>query len=114
MTANLWTDVAPAEEFGAGQSRLVEVDDVRIAVFNLDGDYYALEDVCTHDGSPLLGSGIDVRDLLDGDRIICPRHGARFCIRTGEALTPPAYEPAPTFPVRVDNGMVQVRDPRWD
>jgi 3-phenylpropionate/trans-cinnamate dioxygenase ferredoxin component len=51
---------------------------------------------------------------VDGDEVICPRHGARFCIRTGEALSPPAYEPVPTFPVRVTDGMVQVRDDRWD
>jgi 3-phenylpropionate/trans-cinnamate dioxygenase ferredoxin component len=104
-----WADVAPAPEFGPGQSRLVELDGLMIAVFNLDGRYYAMEDVCTHDGSPLLGSGLETADLLDGDQIICPRHGARFCIRTGTALTPPAYEPVPVFPVRVREGTVQVR-----
>ena len=46
--------------------------------------------------------------------IVCPRHGARFCIRTGAALTAPAYEPTDTFPVRVENGEIQVRDDRWD
>jgi nitrite reductase/ring-hydroxylating ferredoxin subunit len=51
---------------------------------------------------------------LEGDQIICPRHGAHFCIKTGEALTPPAYEPIVTFPVRVENGIVQVCDDRWD
>lgn len=109
-----WTDVAPASEFGPGQSRLVTIDGVAIAVFNLDGSYYALEDVCTHDGSPLLGSGLEVSEIIEGDQIICPRHGARFCIRTGAALTPPAYEPTPCFPVRIQDGMVQTRDNRWD
>jgi len=51
-------------------------------------------------------------NLLEGDQLTCPRHGARFCIRTGEALTPPAYEPAAVFPVRVQGGMVQTRDDR--
>ena len=54
--------------------------------------------------------GVDV----DGDQIECPRHGARFCIRTGEVMAPPAYEPVAKFPVRVENGEVQVRDDRWD
>ena len=50
---------------------------------------------------------------IEGCEIICPRHGARFDIKTGEALTPPAYEPVATLPVRVENGMVQVMDDRW-
>ncbi|MGH8610107.1 MAG: ferredoxin, partial [Gammaproteobacteria bacterium] len=48
------------------------------------------------------------------DAITCPRHGARFCIKTGEALSPPAYEAVTTFPVRVEDGMVFVRDNRFD
>ena len=51
---------------------------------------------------------------MSGDVITCPLHGAEFCLRTGEVLTPPAYEPLTTFPVRVHDGAVQVRDPRWD
>ncbi|MEX2515941.1 MAG: non-heme iron oxygenase ferredoxin subunit [Gammaproteobacteria bacterium] len=109
-----WKDVAAASELTAGGAKLVDVDDTPIAVFNIDGEFYAIEDVCTHDGSPMLGCGLSPEELLDGDQIICPRHGARFCIKTGEALTPPAYEPTTTFPVRVENGMVQVRDDRWD
>ena len=105
-----WIDVAPVEDFGPGQGRLVGADDTRIAVFNLDGEYYAIEDRCSHDGSPFLGCGLEPQELLQGDQLICPRHGARFCLRTGEALTPPAYEPAARFPVRVENGMVQIRD----
>ena len=109
-----WTDVAPVSDFGPGQSRLISIDGVAIAVFNLDGSYYALQDVCTHDGSPMLGCGLDPDEVIEGDQIICPRHGARFCIRTGAALTPPAYDPTPCFPVRIREGMVQTRDNRWD
>ncbi len=103
-----WTDVVPEVEFLPGEHRVVTVDGVRIAVFNLAGQYCAIEDLCTHDGAPLADG------ITDGAEIMCPRHGARFCLRTGEALSPPAYEPVATFPVRVVDGMVQVRDDRWD
>jgi len=103
-----WTDVAPESELGPGSVRVVDVDGTPIAVFNVDGSYYAIEDVCTHDGGEL-ASG-----TLEGDEIVCPRHGARFCVRTGEALSAPAFEPTATFPVRVHGGIVQVRDDRWD
>lgn len=109
-----WTDIAPASEFGPGQSRLVNIQGLEIAVFNLAGQYFAVQDVCSHDGSPMLGCGLEAGDVVEGDQIICPRHGARFCIRTGTALTPPAYEPLATFPVIVSNGMVQTRDNRGD
>ncbi|HHZ88067.1 MAG TPA: ferredoxin, partial [Chromatiaceae bacterium] len=73
-----------------------------------DGEYYAIEDVCTHDGDCLTGGEID------GDEVVCPRHGARFSIKTGEALTAPAYEAVETFPVKTEDGKIWVRDPRWD
>ena len=103
-----WVSVARAEELAPGGFRIVDVDGAQVVVFNLDGQYYAIEDVCTHDGGQLTGG------YIEGDQIVCPRHGARFCIRTGEALSPPAYEPTATFPVRVENGVVEVRDTRWD
>lgn len=109
-----WTDIAPVKEFGPGQAKLFNIAGVDIAVFNLTGQYYAIEDVCSHEGSPMLGCGLAPEDVVDGDQIICPRHGARFCIRTGAALTPPAYEPLVTFPVKIANGMVQIRDNRPD
>lgn len=102
-----WVDVAPVEDLPPGSRRAVDVDGVNIIVFNLDGAYHAIEDVCTHDYSSL------DEGELDGEEIICPRHGARFNVKTGQALTAPAYEAIPTFPVRVEGGMVQVRDDRW-
>jgi len=97
-----WIDVADATELQTGERKIVSCDAGEIAVFNLAGELYAIEDVCTHDGGEL-ASG-----KCDGDQIICPRHGARFCIRTGKSLTPPAYEDVTSFPVRIENGMVQV------
>ncbi len=103
-----WVDVAPAASLKPGESRVVEVDGAMIAVFNLGGDFYAIEDVCTHDGGELACGEVD------GEEIICPRHGARFNIKTGEVTAPPAYEAVSTFPVRLQNGTVQVKDDRWD
>jgi len=103
-----WITVVLEKDFKAGSHEVVDVDGTQIVVFNLDGKYFAIEDVCTHDGGCLTGGEIE------GDQIICPRHGARFCIRTGAALTAPAYEATATFPVRVENGEVQTRDDRWD
>ena len=103
-----WVTVARAGELAPGEWRVADVDGTSIVVFNIDGAYYAIEDVCTHDGGQLTGGHVEC------DEIVCPRHGARFCVRTGEALTAPAYEPTAKFPVQVENGQIQVRDDRWD
>jgi 3-phenylpropionate/trans-cinnamate dioxygenase ferredoxin subunit len=103
-----WTHAADESDLNPGQHVVIDVDDVMVAVFNIDGEFYAIEDVCTHDGSEI-ASG-----CIYGDEIECPRHGARFSIKTGEVTAPPAYDPVDIFPVQVVNGMVQVRDDRWD
>ena len=103
-----WVDVAREQDIAPGHCKVVDVDDVMVAVFNLGGEFFAIEDVCTHDGGELASGEID------GEAIVCPRHGARFCIRTGAVLEPPAYEAVDTFPVRIVDGMVQTRDHRWD
>jgi len=90
--------VARADEIPPGEKLVVEVDGMLVVVVNLDGRFYALEDVCTHDGGPL-GEG----ELEDG-QIVCPRHGARFDVLTGAALTLPAFEPVPTYQVQVIEG----------
>jgi 3-phenylpropionate/trans-cinnamate dioxygenase ferredoxin subunit len=97
-----WLDVAAVEDLPQGAYEVVETDDVILAVFNVGGRFFAIEDICTHDGEELTGGPVD------GDQIICPRHGARFCLRTGKALTPPAYEDLRTFPVRVRDGRLEV------
>lgn len=103
-----WVDVARVEEISTGKPVHREVDGTAIAVFKLGRNFYAIEDICTHDGGQLTGG------CVENDEVVCPRHGARFSIKTGAALSAPAYEPTAVFPVRIENGMVQVRDNRWD
>lgn len=103
-----WTDVAAEAEFLPGTCRRLEVDGVAMAIFNVDGRYYAIEDLCSHEAETLSNG------QLTGLEIACPRHESRFSLVTGEALSPPAYEPIAIFPVRLENGRVQVRDPRFD
>ena len=79
-----------ASELPPGGKKLVEVDGRAIALFNVGGTFYAIDDVCTHDGGPLAEGD------LDGCQIQCPRHGARFDVRTGKPLCMPAFEPVPT------------------
>jgi 3-phenylpropionate/trans-cinnamate dioxygenase ferredoxin subunit len=97
-----WITVAGTDELGPGDREIFDLAGYYIAVFNVDGRYYAFEDLCTHDDGPL------AEGILDGYQIECPRHGARFDIRTGEALTPPAVRATRRFDVRVQDGQVQV------
>lgn len=103
-----WIDVANVADFPVGSWRAVDVEDVSVLVFNFAGKFYAIENVCTHDGGTL------AEGHLEGDEIVCPRHGAKFCIKTGAVMAPPAYEDVATFPVRIENGKIQVKDARWD
>ena len=103
-----WFRVAAVGEIPLGGCKVADVDGSTVAVFNVAGEFFAIEDVCTHDGGEL-ASGV-----IEGDQVICPRHGARFCVRTGEALSAPAYEPTAKLPLRVENGFIEVMDDRWD
>ena len=100
-----WVRVAPVSAIPPGDHASAEVDGTFVAVFNVDGEFLAVEDVCTHDGGGLAGGP------LEGDRVVCPRHGARFCLRTGRALTPPAYEPVRCYATRVVDGCVEAESP---
>ncbi len=103
-----WIDVVDQDAIADGEYIVVDIDGTDVAVFKLEESFYALEDVCTHDGAEIASGKIE------GDEIICPRHGARFCIRTGEFKTAPAYENIDCFPVKIEKGRVMVRDDRWD
>jgi 3-phenylpropionate/trans-cinnamate dioxygenase ferredoxin subunit len=94
--------VAQRKELPPGAKMLAEVDGRPIAVFNVEGTYYAIDDVCTHDGGPL------AEGELQGAEIQCPRHGARFDVRTGKALCFPAFEPVTAHRVEVRGDDVYV------
>lgn len=101
-----WVYVAGRYELAPGEFRVVFDGDTAIAVFNIDGAFHAVEDVCTHDGGELAGG------CLDGFAVECPRHGARFDLRTGAVLAPPAVTPIVVMPVRVEADGIWTRDPR--
>lgn len=103
-----WVLVCARGELLPGEFKSAWDGDTAIVVFNIDGELYAVEDVCTHDGGELAGG------TLDGFEVECPRHGARFDLRTGAALCPPAYEPIARFPVKVENDAIYTRDDRFD
>ena len=98
-----WVDVGSLEELRSTTRLEGDIDGYRVRVASVGGNLYAFEDRCTHDDSPF-----DDAPIEDSE-IICPRHGARFCLRTGEALSPPAYEPLRIFEVRAVAGRVEVR-----
>jgi 3-phenylpropionate/trans-cinnamate dioxygenase ferredoxin subunit len=103
-----WIRVCAQSELLPGECKIAWDGDVPIVVYNIDGALYAIEDVCTHDGGELASGD------LHGFEIECPRHGARFDVRTGAVMCPPAYEPIAAFPVKVEDGAVFTRDDRWD
>lgn len=97
-----WIPVADEGELAPGQFRLVEVADLELALFNVDGTVYCIEDLCTHDGGNL------VEGDFEGRVVTCPRHGAKFDVTTGEALCLPAVAATPRHEVRVRDGKIEV------
>jgi len=95
-TATRFVRVGRAADVPPGGVEVFDVEERKIAVYRLEDGYFAIEDLCTHDGGPL------AEGEIDGDQVICPRHGARFSIRTGAALTFPAITPVEHYPVRVE------------
>ena len=97
-----WIDAGPTENLRDGDAISIPVGRRMIAVVRSGDSYFAIEDICTHDGAQLTGGAVE------GAEIICPRHGARFCLRTGEALSPPAYEPVRVFATKIEGGRLWV------
>jgi 3-phenylpropionate/trans-cinnamate dioxygenase ferredoxin subunit len=95
--------VATTQELpNSGDRIVIEIDEHAIAVFNVDHKYYAIEDLCTHDDGPLADG------ILDGAEIECPRHGARFDVRTGKVLRFPAIKDVPRYEVRLQGDEIQL------
>jgi 3-phenylpropionate/trans-cinnamate dioxygenase ferredoxin component len=101
-----FVEIAPASELPNGERLFVELGDKPIVIFNLAGQFFAIGDVCSHDEGPL-GDG-----LIEGYHVVCPRHGAEFDIRTGQAVHMPAVIDIPAYPVQVNGGTIFVGIPR--
>jgi nitrite reductase/ring-hydroxylating ferredoxin subunit len=94
--------VASTNEIAPGQARLVNIKGKEIALFNIEGIFFALQNACTHEEGPL------VEGDIEGHEVTCPWHGARFDVRTGEVLCPPAYEDVHRYNVRVIGTDIEV------
>jgi 3-phenylpropionate/trans-cinnamate dioxygenase ferredoxin subunit len=102
---NDFVPVAKTSEIPDPGSLLVEVGERLVALIHAAGHFYALDDVCTHDGGPLSDGPIDVED----NTIVCPRHGAKFDIRSGAAVTMPATKPTRSHEVKIEGDQILVR-----
>jgi len=100
-------EVAEADEFPPGSSKIVRHGSLFVGVYNCGGELYAIEDRCSHDDGPLCEGDWD-EDLC---RVVCPRHGSMFELSTGRPMTLPATEPVETYPVRVVEGSIVVELP---
>ncbi len=94
--------VARTGELAPGRGKLVEVSGKKIALFQVEGDYYAIDDECSHQGGPLSEGD------LDGKEVTCPWHGAIFDVTTGEALGPPAPKGVTRYRVRVSGESIEI------
>jgi len=94
--------IASVEELGNGERLFLEVGGFPIALFNIAGKYFAIADVCSHDDGPV------AEGELNGFEIACPRHGARFDLQTGKALTFPAVVDIPAYPIKIEDGAILI------
>jgi 3-phenylpropionate/trans-cinnamate dioxygenase ferredoxin component len=100
---NDYQRVCKASDVPDGGKTVVEVGDRLVALFHVGGKYWAIDDLCTHDGGPL------AEGELEGYTIACPRHGARFDIRTGRVLSMPATQDTPAHAVKIEGDDVLVK-----
>ena len=97
--------VCPVEELPPGEVKIVRAGELAIGVYNVGGEYYAIEDRCSHDDGPLAEGDFDPERML----VICPRHGSEFDLRTGRPQSLPAYLPVDVFDVVVEDGLIKVK-----
>lgn len=100
-----FVQITSVQEMPDGERLIFEIDDLPIVLYALNGKYFATGDECSHDGGPI-GDG-----EVEGNEIICPRHGARFDLRTGKVTRLPAVTDIPGYPVRVVNDMIEIGIP---
>lgn len=94
--------ICQVDDLPSGERVLFEIEGFSIALFRVGEKYCAIGDVCTHDNGPI-GDG-----ELDGLEVVCPRHGARFDLETGNATRLPAVRGIPVYPVRVRENLIEV------
>ena len=94
--------VAKTSELGPGQAKTVQVKGRTVALFNVGGTYYAIDETCTHAGGPLSEGSVG------GTTVTCPWHGAQFDLASGKALAPPAPEGVTRYPVRVEGDDIKL------
>jgi 3-phenylpropionate/trans-cinnamate dioxygenase ferredoxin component len=99
-------EIASVDDLPNGERLFLEIDEKPIVIFNIAGQFFAIGDICTHDDGPL-GDGD-----IEGENIVCPRHGAEFEIKTGKAASLPAVQDIPAYPVRVVAGKIELGMPR--
>ena len=93
--------VADAKDIGPGEGRVVEVQGDEVALFNLNGTFYAIDNMCVHQGGPL-GEG-----MLEGENVICPWHSWKYNVKTGVCSTNPSMK-VRTYSVKIEDGQVKV------
>lgn len=99
----MWSYAADAESIKEGEAiRFVTEKQFELAIFNVDGEYLCTSDTCTHEASSLCDG------YIEGDTVECAFHFARFSLRTGAVLSPPAVMPLKTFPVKVEDGKIYI------
>lgn len=103
-----WLMLCPSREIPHGHREVFGINGRWIAVFNISGKYYAIEDLCTHDGNILAFDRYDQPSKIEGHEIECPRHGGRFDLRSGKATRSPADIDVAWFEVRIENGDIQI------
>lgn len=99
--------IAREDAIPPGSRIHVHLEEETVIVLNIGGEYFCIADLCTHDGGPL-----EDGEIIDC-QIECPRHGARFDIRTGRVTRLPASEPIPVYPVTVEDGIIYIEEPQY-
>ncbi|MDQ7052858.1 MAG: bifunctional 3-phenylpropionate/cinnamic acid dioxygenase ferredoxin subunit [candidate division KSB1 bacterium] len=95
-----FVEVAKTTDIPAGKAKVVEVQDKKIAIFHVDGRFYAIDDTCSHEDASLAAG------TVEGTEVMCPLHGARFDLRTGKNLSLPAVFPVQSYELKIENDAI--------